>query len=331
MPKSISSKKKWEIIFLHQNQEGPKHSIAKTSKLLRISTWTVRHWVKVFRETGDVLEKKSPGRPRKTSKQEDEEIVEMVKNNKELSTKDVSLELKSRGINLCKTTISSRLNEAGLKYASLTSKPLLTKTQIFQRLRFARENKNRNWNNVLFTDETSVSLGPRNKKIWKSRGERMYQRKAKHYPKIHVWGCFSNYGFGRIVLFKENLTARKLIDIYQEGLLPSSKVIDDPDWILLEDNDPKHTAKLAETWREKHNIDRITWPSNSPDLNPIENVWNIVKNKVAHLQPSTLKDLQEAIKQVWSELPRNLAQNLVLSMPNRIKEITQSKGDSINY
>jgi len=58
MPKSISSQKKWEIIFLHLKEEGPKLSISKTAKKLKISTYIVKHWIRVFRETGDVLEKK---------------------------------------------------------------------------------------------------------------------------------------------------------------------------------------------------------------------------------------------------------------------------------
>lgn len=85
--------------------------------------------------------------------------------------------------------------------------------------------------------------------------KKIYQRKFKHYPKIHVWGCFSRFGFGRIVLFKENLTAKKLLDIYEERLLPLMRLIDSDNWILQEDNDPKQTAKLAEAWRKKHNID----------------------------------------------------------------------------
>lgn len=86
------------------------------------------------------------------------------------------------------------------------------------------------------------------------------------------------------------------MDIYNKGLLASSKELDD--WKLVENNDPKHKSKVAESWREKHNIDRITWLCNSPDLNSIESIWNLLKHRIAQLKPSNLKELEEHIKTV---------------------------------
>src|SRR5579885_3480417 len=121
MPKSISSQKKYEIIFLHLKPEGPRLSIAETANKLRISTWAVKHWIRVFPETGDVLEKKSTGRPRKTSHIEDEEIVNLIENGRELSTSDISEQMKTRGVSLSYSKIRRRLKEAGFKFSSPTS------------------------------------------------------------------------------------------------------------------------------------------------------------------------------------------------------------------
>jgi transposase len=171
MPKSISSQKKWKIIFLHLEKEGPKLSISKTAKKLKISTYTVKHWIRVFRETGDVLEKKSTGRPRKTSDSEDQQIVSLMGNDRGMTCENISEEMKRSGVSVSSATIRRRLNEAGLKFTSPSPKPALTKFDQMQRLRFARQNKTRNWNYVLFTDETTISLGPRKAKIWKRRRE----------------------------------------------------------------------------------------------------------------------------------------------------------------
>ena len=331
MPKSISSQKKWEIIFLHLKEQGPRLSISKTSKKLKLSLSTVKHWIKIFSETGDVLEKKSGGRRRKTTHNEDKEIIEMVQNDRELRLKDVSETMKKRGIDVSTETIRRRLLEAKLKFTSPLSKPSISKVQKKNRFKFAKQNRNRNWKYVLFTDETTIKLCSRPKKIWKKRGEKIYIRSQKHYPKIHVWGCFSSFGFGRIVLFQENLTANKLIDIYKRGLLPSIAIFKNHNWTLVEDNDPKHTSKVANLWREKLSIHRLDWPSNSPDLNPIENVWALLKKRVAELEPSNLTQLQKNIKLVWKNLAPNLAQSLTRSMSDRINQVIDREGDSIDY
>ena len=89
--------------------------------------------------------------------------------------------------------------------------------------------------------------------------------------------------------------------------------------------------KLAKKWKEENLIDRMDWPSNSPDLNPIENLWRIMKVKVGKFHPQNIIQLKASIRAVWRSLPNNLAQNLANSMPNRINKIFEVKGDSIDY
>eukprot|EP00727_Mastigamoeba_balamuthi_P003789 m51a1_g13407 hypothetical protein (207) ;mRNA; f:54311-65805 len=98
--------------------------------------------------------------------------------------------------------------------------------------------------------------------------------KVKHLGKVHVWGCFSTEGFECLYTFTCNLNSKKLCHIYNKALLPSAKKMFGPvpgGWVLQEDNNPKHTSKLAKAWRASHNVDRMAWPACSPDLNPIEN------------------------------------------------------------
>ncbi len=78
-------------------------------------------------------------------------------------------------------------------------------------------------------------------------------------------------------------------------------------------------------------IDRISWPSNSPDLNPIENLWTLLKDKVGQLKPSNLDQLEKNIKTVWSNFLQNLAETLTLSMSERMKQLIERKGDTIDY
>ena len=108
-------------------------------------------------------------------------------------------------------------------------------------------------------------------------------RTVKHPIKVNLWGCFSSKDFGRIICFKENLNAELLCDIYKPDLLRTARRQFGPEstlWKLQEDNDPKNTSKLASKWRDENRVRKIDWPSMSPDINPIENVWQLLKMRL---------------------------------------------------
>ena len=77
----------------------------------------------------------------------------------------------------------------------------------------------------------------------------------------------------------------------------------DFDWILQEENDSKHRIRLCTSWKAENCFTALDWPSQSPDANPIENVWSVVKRKLAERHAFTLKQLSWRIKEVWRSLP----------------------------
>ena len=104
-------------------------------------------------------------------------------------------------------------------------------------------NKQTNWNNIIFSDESTFQLFSNKRKVCRRVGQIVKVFKMKHAAKVHVWGCFSASGFGRLCIFKSNLNVDKLCDIYKRYLLLSAKKLVDLDkesWIFQEDNDPKH-------------------------------------------------------------------------------------------
>ena len=156
-------------------------------------------------------------------------------------------------------------------------------------------------------------------------------RTVKHPPKVHVWGCFSSKGFERIVIFTGILDSYKMCKIYEKGLLPSVQEWFDDDWTLCEDNDPKHTSKYSKQWKMEHFVDRMDWPAQSPDQNPIENVWHLLKSRVSKRQPKTVKQLKRVIRSEWKNFDQNLAQKFSNSMSQRIEALIEAKGDVTIY
>ena len=88
-------------------------------------------------------------------------------------------------------------------------------------------------------------------------------------------------------------------------------------WRFQQDNDPKHTSRVAKKFLEETFPEVMNWPSNSPDLNPIENLWSIVKHNVEKRMPANIDDLKEYLAEEWDKIPNALLSNLVSSMSRR--------------
>ena len=99
-----------------------------------------------------------------------------------------------------------------------------------------------------------------------------------------------------------------------------------------QDGAPCHQAKMVKQWFRENGIEVLDWPGNSPDLNPIENLWTILKKKVSLRRPTNTKDLQDAVQSVWClDITMALCKNLVDSMPKRIKQVLKNNGRSTKY
>ena len=97
------------------------------------------------------------------------------------------------------------------------------------------------------------------------------------------------------------------------------------------DNDPKHKSKLALEFYSKNKLDRLEWPPYSPDLNPIENVWGIVKQQVNKCNLSKISEVIAKVKEIWSELDQEVIENVFQNMSIRLNKLIESEGDRIDY
>jgi hypothetical protein len=101
----------------------------------------------------------------------------------------------------------------------------------------------------------------------------------------------------------------------------------------MEDNAPSHTAKVTKAFRFQNNIRKLEdWPPQSPDLNPIKNLWKIIKTNIqTNYQPKSIPEMKEAIHQAWDNIPAQTLRNLLRSMPSRMEAVIKANGGPINY
>ncbi len=99
-----------------------------------------------------------------------------------------------------------------------------------------------------------------------------------------------------------------------------------------QDNAPCHKAQIISDWFLEHDNEftLLKWPPQSPDLNPIEHLWDVVEREIhiMDVQPTNLQKLCDAIMSIWSKISEECFQHLVESMPRRIKAVLKAKGDT---
>ena len=139
----------------------------------------------------------------------------------------------------------------------------------------------------------------------------------------------SSKGKTELALYEGTLDAHTYQDILQKKLLPAAQewFQDEKEaWELQQDNASCHTAKSTERWLEQHGVDVVEgWPTKGEDINPIENLWAILDERLESKKFKTKNGMKKAIRQVWEEVDLSLSHNLIASLPDRLRRIRKAK------
>jgi hypothetical protein len=235
------------------------------------------------------------------------------------------------------------LDEAGLHAYIAEKQPELTDELIRQRLSFANGYQRwseEDWYRVVFADESNFLGAGYHGKHWVRRPpgtahDPQYTLDYRPHPiSVPAWGCFTAQGPGYMCMFEGSMNASMYRDILRDYLLPT---VDDhfhsrENWWFLHDNDPaRHGANVVKAWLHNNWVRPLDFPTYSPDLNPIENLWADLKRRMESQQAATQKDLEELLQQEWAATPVELCNKLARSMPRRIQQVIDKRGAYTDY
>ena len=147
---------------------------------------------------------------------------------------------------------------------------------------------------------------------------------------VMVWGCMSAAGVGELYFIEENMNSNMYCEILQQSMIPSLQKLG-RSAVFQHDNDPKHTSKTTTALLKRLKVKVMDRPSMSSDLNPIEHLWGILKQKVEVRKVSNICQLRDVVMKEWKSIPVATCEAMVNSMPWRLKAVLDNDGSHTKY
>ena len=251
-----------------------------------------------------------PGQDRKrlSTEREDRCLLQISKADRTKSSHQLSSKFTlSKGAQLSARTIHRRLLDAGYRRYTVKRKPIRNALQRKVRLQFANDYiiwLPYDWKRIMWTDGAHFELFNRKKRtLVRSESEKSFSfvsRMPTEGASISLWGCMTSEGINDLVFYDGCVNGQTYIHVISDTLrrFIKPRFSANDSFMLMQDDAPLHTCNYAMKFFKANSIPVISCPSTSPDLNPIENIWDIINDGLKTMWPRNLKELQSMIEQI---------------------------------
>jgi transposase len=286
------------------------------------------------------------GRPKKLSARGKLACVRSITSGRAKTATDVAKNLdKDLQLSVSRYTVARALKESGMRSAEKKNKPALSAKNVKARLEFAKRHQHwtvEDWKHVIWSDETKVNRFQSDGRAWywSHDGDSLQDHHVKETLKhgggsIMVWGCMTARGQGYLCKLERRMDKHVYKEILEDELCRTIEYygMEVDQVVFQQDNDPKHTAKSTKEWLAEQRFDVLEWPSQSPDLNPIEHLWARLKQQLNKYEtaPKGIIELWSRVEEEWNKIGPATCMNLIESMPRRVKAVIKAKGKWTKY
>ena len=266
-----------------------------------------------FRTTGSTAERPRSGRPRTTTRRQDRYLVNAALRDRSCNATVLRTVLRNAtNANICTQTVRNRLHENNLRARRPAVRSRLTPAHRVRRLAWARQHlgwTRQQWAAVLFTDESrfTISFHDGRNRVWRRRGERFQDATIQEHDRygggsVMVWGGMSLRSRTVLHRINGNLNgARYVNEVLRPIAVPAVQALG-PGAVYQDDNAPAHRARVATDFLTNQNVNRMNWPALSPDLNPIEHLWDELGRRIHanYPPPRNVNYLFRNLNQEWN-------------------------------
>ena len=299
----------------------------------------MRNW-----ETGSLVPGKSTGSPRVSSQRDDRVLGRIARQDRSKSCESLRAEwIQGTNIQASTRTVNRRLEDMDYRARRSAVKPMLTPKHKREHLALALEHRNltvQHWQHVVFGDESRFLSFPVDGRM------RVRTRAGEHLKddcvqaqvaggggSVYVWGAFCAHGKSHLVILDRNVTGDVYRQVLDQNLLPWARGLFGNNFWYQNDNAPAHRARVVTTYIEGQDMNVLRQPARSSDLNPIDHLWDQLDRAIRQRdsQPSTLRELGQALLEEWNRIPAERLGQLVDSMPRSLVDIVAARGGHTHY